>query len=108
MLQARLQALPPIYVPPKLGSSLSSIYNNPKRVETMSKIGSFTKDIQSLLEVKCFELLDFFSKVFRRNELLQKKRSSGNCPHLVQGCWLFVESQICLVDHLLTSSIFYI
>lgn len=48
-LKARLRALPPIYVPPKLGSSPSPV-SNPKRVEAMSKIGDFSREIQSLLE----------------------------------------------------------
>lgn len=49
-LKARLRALPPIYLPPKLGSGQPLVCANAKRVEAMSKIAGFSKEVQSLLE----------------------------------------------------------
>ncbi|CAB4009949.1 Hypothetical predicted protein, partial [Paramuricea clavata] len=49
-LKARLRALPPIYVPPKLGSAPSAISATGKRLESLTKINEYSNEVQSLLE----------------------------------------------------------
>ena len=61
LFQARLRALPPIYLPPKLGSGQPLVCANAKRVEAMSKIAGFSKEVQSLLEVKLLNNLCFLN-----------------------------------------------